>query len=353
MGFTYRKEAGVYRLVNNMYEKSGGIWLPGKSLNHKVGGIFKNVYESEVVVTITTNQIDLGLINLFDSDDWFSNKNKRVVINAGVTISPSANSAAIYIQLATATVPWGGVLTLDNYGTIQGKGGAANSGVGGDAFYSGTYSNTGGKKLQVNNYGVIRAGGGGGGKGGTGGGGQYSSTATEGPYYARLGSHTYFWSTTSGTNINVPVWDNDGQGSAGNSNPRTVGIYTYYRVAGVQESIATDGSGGHIDYYRVQRTYSVNNNTSGGAGGNGGRGQGSDGALAAGSGGTAGGTNAGTGGTGGTGGNWGLAGATGFTGGSGNRTAGAVGTAGGAAGYAYRDSTTTFLVPGTILGRVA
>jgi hypothetical protein len=355
MGFTYRKEAGIYKLVDNMYLKQAGVWVPAISLNHKVAGVYKNVYESEIVVTITANQTSPFLLSsLFDPADWTANKNKRVVINAGVTCSPgSGNTWAIAIQSGAVTTPWGGTLTLDNYGTIQGNGGAANSGVGGDAFYSGTYAYTGGKKLLINNYGTIRSGGGGGGRGGNGGQGQYGYTATEGPYYARSGSE-YYWSTpsSSGSGTAQLVWGG-GVVTASlikTATSYTAGIYTYYR----DSFHTTDSStGSSRDYYGIRRTYPATAYTSGGTYGSGGRGQGADGSNASGSAGSAGGTNAGTGGTGGTGGAYGSSGGTGNSGSSGNYTSGSAGVAGGVAGYAYRAAYIQFLTPGTILGRVA
>ncbi|QXV74760.1 hypothetical protein PP749_gp087 [Rhizobium phage RHEph22] len=349
MGYTWRKEAGTWIKVNSMFRKESGAWEPVKSAFQKVSGTHVNVFDSEVVVEITTNQTDLVLKSLFSSEDWDSGKAKTVHIHSGVTVSPSSLTYALIPQPASDTTIWGGVLTVINEGIIQGKGGAANSGVGGNALYIGTVSNST-KKLQIKNLGTIRAGGGGAGRGGTGGGGQYNYTATEGPYY----SSSYGW----WQNTNSLADDADGikwggsrvfSGNWSNTSPPTsvtIGIYTYNR--GAQQSVEFS-----VYNYAVSRSYTATATTSGGAGGNGGRGQGSDGANASGSAGAAGGTNAGTGGTGGTGGTWGNSGATGFTGSSGNRTAGTAGTAGGVAGYAYSTALHNIVVPGIILGRVA
>ncbi|QIG70548.1 hypothetical protein PP744_gp085 [Rhizobium phage RHph_N38] len=354
MGYTWRKEAGVWKKVSSMYRKESGVWVPVKSGLQKVSGVYVSIFEAEVIVDITTNQTNLVLKDLFTSDDWTSGKAKTVHIHTGVTVSPTsgAPSWALAPQGATETTIWGGTLTLINDGIIQGMGGAANSGVGGNALYVGTVSN-GTKKLQIKNNGTIRSGGGGGGKGGNGGGGQYNYTATEGPYYVRSGTE-YYWQIpgSSGTGNAILVW---GDGTVTSTLDKSAtsfvsGTYTYYR--GTYQG--TDASSGiNRDYYSIYRQYTATANTSGGTGGNGGRGQGADGANASGTAGAGGGTNAGTGGTGGTGGTWGNSGAVGFTGSSGNRTAGTAGTAGGAAGYAYSTVLHNIVTPGIILGRVA
>ncbi|QIG68824.1 hypothetical protein EVB68_087 [Rhizobium phage RHph_Y2_6] len=352
MGYTWRKEAGVWKKVTSMFRKESGVWNPVKSGYQKVAGVFVSVFESEVIVEISTNQTDLILKDLFSSEDWASGKSKTVWIKNTATISPSVQAFAVVAQPAVDTGIWGGTLTLINDGIIQGKGGAANSGVGGNALYVGTVSNST-KKLQIKNYGTIRAGGGGGGKGGTGGGGQYTSTVTEGPYYAGYpasGASRYYWDTTNGSSIDAVYWNNSTVISSNVDSPHTVGSYTYTR--GASRDSYTSGGLSHT-VYEVSRSYQTTTNTSGGVGGAGGRGQGSDGANAVGTNGSAGGTNAGTGGKGGTGGTWGNSGAVGFTGSSGNRTAGTAGTAGGAAGYAYSTALYNIVVPGIILGRVA
>ncbi|QIG76607.1 hypothetical protein EVC27_082 [Rhizobium phage RHph_I1_6] len=347
MGYTWRKEAGVWQKVTSMYRKEGGVWVPVKSGFQKVAGVFVSIFEAEVLVEITTNQTDLVLKDLFTSEDWESGKAKTVWVKNTAVISPSVQFYALVAQPPTDTGIWGGTLTLINDGVIQGKGGAANSGVGGNALYVGTVSNSS-KKLQIKNYGTIRAGGGGGGRGGNGGGGQYNYTVTEGPAFAGYPNSgtRYWWQTTISGSTDSVYWAGNVVFASDVNSPYTTGGFTYTR--GAQQ--ATDGT---RTYHSVSRSYQATANTSGGTGGAGGRGQGYDGSNAAGTAGTGGDTNAGTGGTGGTGGTWGNPGATGFTGSSGNRTAGSAGLAGGAAGYAYSTTLHNIVVVGTILGRVA
>lgn len=353
MPFLYRKSAGDFGdPVKNVYHKVGGVWRPLVNAYQHVGGLWKQVFQAEIVVTISADVTSLNIQSLFTSDEWAAVKPKRVIIQAGVVIQPAGTPYAIRLQDPVLLVPWGGTLTIDNYGTLQGNGGAANSGVGGSVFYSGSYPYGTFKKAIINNFGIIRAGGGGGGRGGNGGGGYYNYTATEGPsfggYPAGSGSRTW-WQTTSGTNFNSGWWGNTLVFSGGDSSPKTVGAYTYSRGT----SQASDTSGGTtITYYTITRSYSATAYTSGGTFGNGGRGQGADGANASGSAGSAGGTNAGTGGTGGSGGTWGNTGGTGNSGANGNYSSGGGGLTGGLAGITYTAGFHTMNNTGTLQGRV-
>lgn len=349
MGNTWRKESGVWKKAIAIWHKVGGSWEPLKSAYQKVAGTWVNVFDSKVVVEISTNQTNLVLKDLFTSADWYSGKAKTVWIHGGVGIyqGPAFN-AALVAQSGAEITTWGGTLTILNDGIIQGNGGAGNSGQGGDALYVGTMANTE-KKVQIINYGIIRAGGGGGGRGGNGGAGYYYYTAQEGPYYAESGTE-YGWSAPGGSGTAVIVWADATVTNSLNKDATSYvsGAYTYYRGTFVS------ASGSPIrNNYRVYRQYTATAYTSGGTYGNGGRGQGGDGSNQGGTGGSAGGTNAGTGGTGGTGGTFGQPGNTGFTGSSGNYTGGTAGAAGGPAGYAYKTLLYDIVVPGTILGRVA
>ena len=355
------KSGGVWSPVKDVLVKHDGAWVPVQNVYVKVSGAWQEVFTAEILVVVTANQNGMILSSLFSPEDWASDKKKRVVIQAGVTIGGVA-WGAIAIQGGgnAGGASWGGELRLDNYGEIQGIGGAPNGGTGGSALYEDTVNFT--KKCILRNYGAIRAGGGGGGRGGTGGtggSGYYHSTAQEGPIYSQdvycfahyATQNTYIaW----GGNFNIL---NGGGYTASYSS----GGYTYYRGN-------YRGKVGELNYYEVYRQWQVTNYTSGGAGGgggNGGRGMGSDGANtggAAGAGGAGGGINAGAGGqggTGGTGGGWGQpgnAGAQGAGGGYGNYggwgSAGAGGAGGGAAGIAYRAALWQIEVAGTIQGRV-
>ncbi len=292
----------------------------------------------EVIAYITANTNNVDISNLFNSTDWAdTNKQKRVIINSGVTVgSTSAATAA----LSTGTGR-GGNLIIVNKGTVAGAGGAANGGAGGHAI------NVQQGSVTVQNSGAIYGGGGGGGQGGTGGPGTGASVIREpatGERY-KFSNPSTFWNVNhnsqTGQYFSSVYWNTSSELKyvTGNVGSITHGSYTYYRGT-------SKGSG----RYGIYRTSSVISSTIGGIGGNGGRGQGSDGAATAGLTGAAGGTNAGAGGTGGAGGGWGTAGAAGATGGAGNNGAGLAGNAGGAAGAAITGSGYTVTNTGSVLG---
>lgn len=319
----------------------------------QIGFVFQGTVQiwAHEVVIVLGNASAILLKSYFDYDPaiWASTTPKRIVVPPGVEIGSVSASYAIAIMPTAEgqAASWGGTLTLENRGTISGRGGAANSGVGGNAIYA-NLPGKDGQQLIINNHGTIRAGGGGGGRGGNGGGGYYQTPYTvyqpsSGWYTADYNNYVYVKSNTSirwaGTWI-VVNGPNMGAGA-----PYTSGIYTYY----MGERLGTTG------WYDVRRTYTAYNTnyTSGGSGGNGGRGQGYDGANAAGANGAAGGTNAGTGGKGGTGGGWGNAGSTGNTGASGNNGGGSAGAVGGLAGYYLTGQANAVLNNfGSVLGRL-
>lgn len=312
-----------------------------------IGSFFGSV--RELGLTIAANRTNYNLLteftNLYGAPSGAVPV--RLTINAGVTLGATAGNTALII----GQFPAGTVITIDNFGSIQGYGGAAGA-AGGDAIYA-NYAN---QTVVINNKagGTIYGGGGGGGRGGTGGtgGGGYYTTyswfangdwAPSPNESCRPG---YLWSCR-----NYPQ----------NCDPNAVCLGGY--------STGTD-EGGNTRYacngcYHQYPNYSSGG--AGGAGGAGGVGQGYGQANAVGSGGAGGGapgTNAGwggTGGTGGAGGTWGNAGGyggTGNTGGSGNYTggsAGAGGSAGGAGGrYLVKGaSSVTVNNSGTILGALA
>lgn len=336
----HTKQAGAWSTVQSLYVKQSGVWVPVQNAYVKNAGAWVEYYSSEVVVTIAANTTNVNISSLFTPTVWTSSTNKRVVINSGVTVGSTTPGT----PAMRTGVGWGGGLSLDNAGTIQGAGGAANSGAGGHALYADT---TG---CIVRNTGIIRSGGGGGGRGGNGGGGQYDYTTTEGPAYSLSGTR-YYWSVSNPGNLGNIYWagsngSTGGTNGAGSDSPKVFGSYTYY-MGPVQETVSGTA------YSSVSRTYQSTAYTGGGAGGNGGRGQGHDGSNAAGSAGSAGGTNAGTGGTGGTGGAYGANGGTGNSGGSGNNGSGSSGTTGGLAGISYNAANISMTNTGTITGRTS
>lgn len=347
MSETYIKSGGTWGVpVTDIYRKVGGVWVPSTEVYQKQAGVWVNVFTAEIVVNITTNQSGLlDLSTLFSPSDWTAEKKKRVIVNSGVNLNATTSAGAVRVQDPTLATGWGGTVTLENRGNINGIGGAANSGTGGNAIYAGTYTYTA-KKLIVENTvtGNIRGGGGGGGRGGNGGAGYFNYTATEGPFYSRPTAPQY-WYSRGGSFGGSATWAGTSLGGGHGDNGFTQGIYFYYPV--------TEFENGATSYYSIARQYTATQSTSGGTGGNGGRGQGADGTNAAGSSGSAGGQNAGTGGTGGTGGTYGSNGNTGNTGGAGNNGSGSAGTTGGLAGIAYNSATTTVSnAGGQILGRI-
>lgn len=289
-----------------------------------------NIQVSDLYYYITSNQENLNLKNIIGSTLYDAKYRKRIIIDSAVTIGSNSTSTAALIIPSTAT---GGEIVIDNYGSIQGAGGAVNGGTGGDAILAQAL-------CRINNKsgGTIYGGGGGGGRGGRGGQGGAGSYTTETVFSCGAGG-----------------W---GGGCPGGCNCTNL-VYT-----------CCNPSTGQFDYYCyecvsvITNTYSSVGGT-GGDGGFGGRGRGYDGGLApgfTGAGGSAGGTNAGTGGnggTGGTGGDWGASGTTGGTGSSGsngnagNGLAGSAGSAGGDAGYYINGLSTyvTFTNNGTVAGR--
>lgn len=314
----------------------------------KVPGVNTNVPESGTIalgdfygavnelVFTATSQASLNAQTAFGAN-WGAAVPKRLLVPSGVTLGP-----------LTIPTGLGSTLTVQNEGEIQGLGGAANGGAGGNAI-------TASSSFTLNNTGAVRGGGGGGGLGGTGGQGQFTTFVTQGPFGDFPAGSNYAWTSTGEFNHYSVTWDgvfvSSGQGADLTS--VVVGGITYLRGGFLGNAFSTsDGETTSSSIYQVSRQFNQTTYTSGGAGGAGGRGQGYAQSLAAGSAGSAGGTNAGTGGTGGTGGNWGLVGATGATGASGNYTAGLAGATGGAAGRAVLMSAGTLTLnnSGTLNG---
>ena len=225
-----------------------------QSGNWSVANVFVRTNGSfSATVTISVNQVTVNVAALFGSS-WTTNINKTLTINSGIVIgSPLTSAYPLYINPNLS-----GTLTLINYGSIQGAGGAANSGTGGNAIYAGS-------AVSINNQGTIYAGGGGGGLGGTGG----------------QGYQTYSYDCNCHDCCDCNCCN-------------TCCYKNGCHCCGKQ--------GQCCNCYTCCDTCYANNYYAGGAGGAGGKGQGYSQNNTNGSGGSAGGTNAGTGGTGGNGG---------------------------------------------------
>lgn len=261
---------------------------------------------SDLFIEINSNRENLDLKTEIGETLYNSAHTKRVIIPSSVTLG-STSTANAALKLPSGA---GGRILVDNYGSIQGAGGAAGGGDGGDAILA--QSNC---TIENKSSGTIYAGGGGGGSGGSGGtGGQGSFQVETGSYFVCTGANAW-------------------------------GCYAGYTA------------------YNYSTTYT--NGGSAGGGGSGGAGRGYNQSIGSGSGGSAGsagGTNAGTGGSGGTGGNggdWGQTGSSGeigSTGANGNYTngsGGSSGSGGGLAGYYVNglSSNVTFVNNGSVAGR--
>ena len=323
------------------------------------------VTSGSYTVALAGGSSPVTLRSLFTAAQWSSDIPKIVNLASGQIRGNTASAAAVSIGGA-----WGGSLTFNVAGQIQGAPGAANSGAGGMAFNADVLGATS-QKITLNVTGYIRGGGGGGGKGGTGGkGGNGSvSTKTRSPAsgYAYSANDSWQQPVNSGyPPVNrVVKWAGvQILSDTETATSYTVGNTTYYRGANQKANITFPSPAGPkitgilYDIYREDTTTTVTTGGAGGAGGNGSAGVGYNAATAAnGAAGTAGavgsGTGAGRGGTGGTGGKgatWGAAGATGLAGatgaagttaagGSNAGAAGAGGVAGGAAGVAINGIT--------------
>lgn len=119
---------------------------------------------NEYIVVVSSSTTQLNLQTLFSASVWSSSVPKRVEINNGVVIG----SSSVATPALTVGGGAGGVVRINNAGSIQGAGGAANSGAGGPAVRANS-------PTEIQNTGQIYAGGGGGGRGGTGGTGTCSN----------------------------------------------------------------------------------------------------------------------------------------------------------------------------------
>ena len=363
------------------YYRNGSL-VPGNNTSVPESGQISltNFYSAvnEIIHTHSSNATNQNYATVFGSN-WSSSVPKRIVINSGVTIGGTSGNHAMTIPSGM-----GGTLVIDNSGSIQGHGGSANGGTGGNAIHC---IHTSGVTVNNKSGGNIKAGGGGGGQGGTGGrggnggsggnggAGRYTSFRGQAGCSGGYGSHSYYWSLCVNY-FGISSGYRTGNWACAytyNADVMTTNCYEYVSTSG-----GSGGAGG-------------SSGGAGGAGGAGGRGQGynqsaqngSGGSAGAaggsGSGGGSGGTNAGnggtggargqggTGGTGGNGGSFGNAGANGNSGATGNTGAtgssgsngnisngsggssgsgglgGSSGSAGGSAGYyIYNRSSITF-----------
>ena len=124
-----------------------------------------------VTYTISDNTTNFSASTAFGSD-WTGTAAKTVVINSGVTVGATTGVAF------TIEANMGGSLIINNSGSIQGFGGAANGGTGGNAVKVLTDDSS---NITLNNLSgaTIYGGGGGGGQGGSGGAGGAGGTGQD------------------------------------------------------------------------------------------------------------------------------------------------------------------------------
>ena len=293
----------------------------------------------ELVVTLGNHQVNVVLSSLF-GDEWDEPRAKRVIVPSGYIIGQNTFGVAA-MRTGTGLV---GSLTIENRGTIRGRGG-----LGGQT----TVGQNGGDALNLQvpnvtliNTGFIQGGGGSGGRGGKGADGSYYSEINRDPESGSyFQSGVYRWAVNTSTNFANITWN--GSALGGISPTATVyysGGYYYYRG----DYVGLNGVNEEYEIYRFARHTQVITGGQGGAGGGGAGYSASTGyqAPTLGQDGTPGGTNTtanpgytGNGGAGGQGGFLGMPGSTGSTGATGQNATGGTtfgvgGYAGGRAGYA-------------------
>jgi len=309
-------------------------------------GTYQTTYSvttvAEIVKTVgsTSSATGLNVMGLFTAAEWSGSVPKRVVVN------PNAVVGSTNPDYPAVNVPGGRggtlVLEVSAGARIEGAGGRANGGKGGDAI-----ANV--QAITIRNNGTIRSGGGGGGKGGNGGPGytqsSYTHTETQAGGWLDRKAFLTPWYTTitwAGTRI---------YGEGAHVAQVNSGGWTYTKGAFTGQTTGDEGNN-VWNYYGVVRSQlrTSTTYTSGGVSGNAGRGQGHDGSAGGAAAAVAGGTNAGYSGTSGKGGGWGASGDAGSNGQAGNNGSGTNGQAGGLAGFAVTGPH-TFEVAGTKLGR--
>jgi hypothetical protein len=348
------KVSGVWRKFYQNYGNSSWInMLEGTDDAIDFG--IKVVPPTEFTITISSNTTNLNLKSSFDttfgSGAWASSVPKRVIINSGVIVG-STSSSGYAINIPSGM---GGTLRIDNNGSIQGAGGAANSGTGGSAIFVGS-------AVSINNVGSIYAGGGGGGAGGNGGQGSFTYTVVNGLGYSGIrgtsvsGCNQSSWLEGCAQACRQRFGNSIGGSTVYASTPcgyTSIGLDLCFPVCKYQCTGRFTSNTTASESWTCAYNSTATAITSGGTGGSGGVGRGYNQAPTAGLGGSGGGTNAGTGGTGGNGGEWGASGTAGSAGTNGNYTAGSAGGPGGLAGfYVVNNSSVTWINTGTRAGRV-
>jgi hypothetical protein len=361
---------------NGSYTTSNNTNVPVDSTIHppiKFSNFYGAVAEILVVISATTTNLNIS--TLFGSY-WTQTVPKRLVINSGVIIG-ATNTSNYALNIPSG---FGGTVKVQNYGSIQGAGGATNGGNGGPAILAGASG------VSIDNQGSIYAGGGGGGGGGTGGAGSYVAQA--GGNYSGIQAVTPVY-VGSGFYSNTGLTDAVKLAGCSSACKSKFGSKWYAATPCGYTQIGSDycspvckygvtctggGRGTQISCSLTSSeswtcVYDYDVPTAGGTGGSGGVGQGYNQSattapiFGATNGPLDGGTNAGRGGVGGNGSTWGTSGGNGFVGANGTAgTAAVLGPVLGAAGgpgygglagyYIVNNGNITWITTGTRLGRV-
>ena len=151
-------------IIPRTYVRIGGVWVLVNNYIRDAENWDNEVVVNEVVIYVTANTTNLNVQTLFEATypgSWASTTQKRLVIIPEVVVG-ATDTSNYALNIPSA---FGSTVIIENYGSIQGAGGAANGGTGGNAIFAGASS------ILINNLATIYAGGGGGGQGGDGGGG--------------------------------------------------------------------------------------------------------------------------------------------------------------------------------------
>jgi len=168
---------------------------------------FNDFYSKERAFrkTYSSNATNQSADTIF-GDDFEVDYPKQFVVNASQTVgSTNPSNAALTIESNGV-----GSITITNNGSIEGAGGAANGGTGGNALEV-----AGSVAVTLVNNGTIKAGGGGGGAGGAGGKGSASATATISSVTDKTGTKPTFVSYAVNTQFGPRAWSGIGSGQWG------------------------------------------------------------------------------------------------------------------------------------------
>ena len=327
------------------YYRNGGE-VPGNNTNVPESGTISigNFYGAvnEIQYTISSGTTNFQTSSAFGSN-WTTAVPKRLIVNSGVTVGSSNGNPAMIIDGSM-----GGTLVVQNAGSVEGTGGAANGGAGGTAVRCDQNGN-----VTFQNAGALKGGGGGGGAGGAGGAGGQGGTGGaggDGQYNAFVANYNTQWNFSTGSPRNHSPWNQGGiahlaevilwaHWGCRRANAGTFSTGQYQNYGNLNAGQARL----HVDCYNHASQSgaaggSGGSGGTGGAAGAGGQGEGYQQTAQAGASGSAGGAgssgnagadngnNSGQGGTGGTGGQGGTGGTGGAGGSFGN--AGATGSAG-------------------------